>query len=141
MAKLVNKPVKTLILSIVFLMLGILIISNSDGKNVQEDYNINVLDIICVIPLIFKIIYYPIRAAISEVTFFIGLFFLSGGIFNILLCIPSSPQIVKDIKADLSKGEEPTDDELKAMLENGEITQSEYDEIKKYFNSKGNKRK
>lgn len=141
MAKLVKNPVKTLILGIVCLLLGILIIFNSDGRNVPEDYNINVLDIICVIPLIFKIIYYPIRAAISEVTFFMGLCFLSGGIFNILLCIPSSPQIVKDIKADLSKGEEPTDSELRSMLENGEITQSEFDEIKKYFNPKGNKRK
>lgn len=141
MARLVKNPIKTLIWGIVFLLFGILIISNSDGRNVPEDYNINVLDIICVIPLIFKMIYYPIRAAISEVTFFIGLFFLSGGIFYILLCIPSSPQIVKDIKADLSKGEKPTDDELKAMLENGEITQSEHDEIKSYFNPKGHNRK
>lgn len=141
MAKLVKNPIKTLILGIVFLLLGILIASSSNGKSIPDDYNINALDVIFVIPLIFKMIYYPIRAAFSELLQLIGMsLVLCGGIY-ILLCIPSSPQIIKSIQADLSKGEEPTDVELKAMLEIGEITQSEYNEIKNYFNPKEHNRK
>lgn len=134
--KKISRPGCLLSVGIVFILFGLFVIMKCKNASLPEDCNINAFDAIFVIPAFVKLLYYEVLRATIKVGVCLGWACLTGGAICIVPVIPALPEIFKSIIECVSKGDKPTDKELRAMLEAGELTQDEYDEIRSYLNRK-----
>lgn len=134
--KKISRPGCLLSVGIFFILFGLFVIIKCKDASIPEDYNINAFDAIFVFPSLVKVIYYDFLRAVIKFGSGLGWVCLIGGAVCIVPVIPALPKIFKGITECASKGDKPTDDELRTMLESGELTQDEYDEISSYLNRK-----
>ena len=128
-----------LIVGSLLALIGWLLILLFRNAAVPEDYGINALDVIFVVPVLVKIIYYEGKQALFEAMTTVGWIQMTVGGGCFLLGIPAIPDVIQRIrnfKGYFGKGSAPTEQELHNMLESGEMTKQEYDEIHKYLNDR-----
>ncbi len=117
-----------LIAGVVLILLGFAAILCCYGT----DYTLNVFDVIFFIPMIAKSLFYGSLLVIGWIQLGVGsVCFLLG-----IPAIPDLVQHIRDYHKYFEKGDVPTEQELHQMLESGEITRHEYDEIHSYMDNK-----
>lgn len=117
-----------LIAGVVLILLGLVTILCYYGI----DYTVNVFDVIFFIPMIVKSLFYGSLLVIGWIQIGVGsVCFLLG-----IPAIPDVAQSFRNYNGYFEKGSVPTEQELHDMLESGEITKHEYDEIHSYMDDK-----
>ncbi len=128
-----------LIAGVVQILLGIVMILCHHGITIPEDYTLDAFDVIFIFPMLAKLMYYGMLKILAEVTLVVGCIQIAVGSGCFLLGIPAIPDVVQHIRdyhKYFEKGDVPTEQELRQMLESGEITRHEYDEIHSYMDNK-----
>ncbi len=124
-----------LIAGVVQILLGIVMILCHHGITIPEDYTLDAFDVIFIVPMLAKLMFYGMLQILAEVTLVVGCIQIAVGSGCFLLGIPAIPDLVQHIRdyhKYFEKGDVPTEQELHDMLESGEITKREYDEIRSY---------
>ncbi len=129
-----SHPYRQMILGVILLLTGIWLLF-AGKANSAPAYEINAFDAIFVVPMLIKIFCYGILDMLAQLGIVGGLACIIGGIFSIIPVAMSEPN-----QSDyLSTGDVPSETELRQMLESGEISREEYDEIRQYANPKNRK--
>ncbi len=125
-----SHPYIQLVFGIGLTIIGITLIAKCISYSTPSDYNINAFDAIFLIPAIIKILYYTLAEGLFEFMIPFGTFFSCCGVSCIIFGIRG---ILKDDYISyFKKGDLPTEAELRSLLEKGELTKEEYNEIMEY---------
>ena len=127
-------PHRQMILGVILLLTGIWLLFVGKA-NTAPTYEINAFDAIFVIPMLIKVFCYGILDMLAQLGIVGGLACGIGGIFSIVPVAMSEPEPTDYFSA----GDVPNEAELRQMLESGEISREEYDEIRQYARQNGRK--
>lgn len=128
-----------LIAGVVQMLLGFVMLHFYYSITIPEDYALNAIDVIFIVPMLAKLIFYESLQILAEALLNVGWIQIGVGGGCFLLGIPAIPDIVHSIRnytGYFKKGSTPTEQELHDMLESGEMTKREYDEIRSYMDNK-----
>ena len=115
-------------------LIGIVLIAVCVSYSTPFDYHINAFDAIFVIPAIIKVLYYETLKELSKAGIPCGIMFTACGVFCIIFGIRGIRR--DDYISYFKKGDVPDEEEMRSLLETGELTQEEYLEIQKYIGQK-----